>query len=272
MDREAKAVLHKIFFDDAGPTEAMKVCNIKTRTDLLKAVQDDEVLKRMRWKDPDQQQDELMSDDQIEELKELPSFLNWLQNNHGTLPRHPVDISANELQMRVVFDLYLNMTPAERQTNDPNGVVSYDVAIASESEKRNKLGAYAPGAVTSTTGGNNLTTPDNCRSAAAKALYAFEKKIKPNENNWTKFQNASEWTRWKIRHMGILTINDMDDLIDDGIAVPEEGVDDADAVKLYKKKNTLLFMALQEAVETNEGLTIFRLQCGPHLVQKSKST
>jgi len=35
-------------------------------------------------------------------------------------------------------------------------------------------------------------------------------------------------------------------------------VDDPDEVKLYKKKNTLLFMALQEAIETNEGLTIIK--------------
>ena len=46
--------------------------------------------------------------------------------------------------------------------------------------------------------------------------------------------------------MGILTINDMEDLIDAGVGVPEDGVDDPDLVKLYKKKNTLLFMALQE--------------------------
>ena len=87
-----------------------------------------------------------------------------------------------------MFDIFANMTPAERQTTDPNGEVAYDPVIAAESEKRKGLNLIS-NATSSTNGNNGLTTLANCRSAAAKALLAFEKKIKPNEGSWAKFES-----------------------------------------------------------------------------------
>ena len=260
-DRETKQVLHKIFSDDANAQEAWKLCDFKSRKDLINAAKDAEILKRMRWKDPVSQVDELMSEEQINEFKQLPSFFNWMQNTHGTTPKHPVDVVPENV--RKTFELFLVMGPTERQTSDPQGEVLYNPQLAAESEKRNMLNAPNPAAntasATSTTSSNSgLTTPTTCRSNAAKALLTFEKKIRPNEDTWTKFDNAAEWTTWKVKHLGIMTLNDLSEITEDGYNVPAAGRDDPDEVTLYKKKNTLLFMALQESVQTSEGLTIIK--------------
>ena len=205
-DREIKFIQARVFFDEPRIVDGFKAADIKTHFDLINAIKDAEMLKKMRWKAPDTQQDERMTQSEIEEVKLLPSFINWMQNNHGTLPNHPVDICVDKA--RFLFDTFKNMSPTERQTMYTNGDVKYDPTIAAVSEARNSL----TGATSSTSGSTGLTTPANCRSAAAKALFAFEKKIKPNEDSWTKFKSASEWTRWKVKHMGILTVNDMVDI------------------------------------------------------------
>ena len=117
-DREVKHILSRIFFDDQEAEDAFKAAGIKTRYDLNDAIKDDETLKKMRWKDPDTQLVEMMDQTQMDELKQVPSFLNWLQNTHGTLPDHPVDICHDRI--RPMFDMFLNMSPAERQTADAN--------------------------------------------------------------------------------------------------------------------------------------------------------
>ncbi len=55
-----------------------------------------------------------------------------------------------------------------------------------------------------------------------------------------------------------MVINDLIEITDKKYNVPVDGTDDDNEVMLYKKKNTLLFMALQDAVETSEGLTIIK--------------
>jgi len=125
-DRETKTVLRKIFLDDPNAQQAWKICDIKSRKDIIDAAKNADVLNRMRWKDPDTSTGDLMSEEQIEEFKELPSFFNWMQNNHGTA-LHPVDIVPENV--RKIFELFLNMDYTERQTSDPSGEVKYDISL-----------------------------------------------------------------------------------------------------------------------------------------------
>jgi len=219
---------------------------------MLKAIKDAETLRKMRWKDGDDTNEEMMDKEQMDELEELPSYFNWLQNCHGTLPRCPVEIDFEG--SRDMFSTFLMMTPAERDTTNPDGVVFYDSTIAEASERRNQIGAYAHISNPS----NTLTTPTATRSTAAKALAAFEKKMKVGEDTWSQFEYASDWTTWKTKHLGKLIINDMGDMLKDTFVIPIDGQDDPDVVKLYEKQNTHLFIALQDAVKTKEGLTIVK--------------
>ncbi len=207
-ERVSSRILRIVFQEEANAQRAWKDCDFKSRSDIIKACKDPETLKRMRWKDYPDNKVELMSEEQIEHFKELPSFFNWMQNNHGTLPDHPVDVVPDNV--KTLFTWFIDMDADERETPDVSGVVKYDKGQALESEKRKKLGAYADPSTTAASGG--LTTPTKCRSAAANALLAFEKKLRPNEDSWTAFTNSAEWTNWKVRHAGIMTLNDVRDV------------------------------------------------------------
>ncbi len=256
-DRDPRIVLNKIFEDDPDAKEAFNRCGFKSRTDMTLATKNADTLKRMRWKDYPAETERLMTDEQMDDFEELASFFNWSQNCHGTLPKNPIVLVPETIINE--FTLFKGLGPVERETTDAGGVVLYNPTIAKESEKRNKLGAYAPNASAAvSSGGNGLTTPVSCRSNAAKALLAFEKKIRPNEDSWGKFASAAEWTKWKGRHAAVMVINDLIDITEPNYPVPVSGTDDPDEVTLYMKKNTVLYMALQEAVETSEGLTIVK--------------
>ena len=154
-DREIKFIQARVFFDEPGIVDGFKAAGVKTRFDLINAIKDAETLKKMRWKAPDTQQDERMTQSEIEEVKLLPSFINWMQNNHDTLPNHPVDICVDKA--RFLFDTFKNMSPTERQTTYTNGEVKYDPTIAAVSEARNGL----TNATSSASGSTGLTTPAN---------------------------------------------------------------------------------------------------------------
>ena len=256
-DRDLKVILNKIFGDDENAREAFDRCGFKTRSDMILGAKDAETLKRMRWKSYPAETERLMTDEQMGDLEEVVSFINWSQNCHGTLPKNPVELDNDAISAE--FGLFKTLGPAERETTDAGGVVLYNPDIAKESEKRNKLGAYAHSANTAaSSGGNGLTTPVNCRSKAAKALLAFEKKIRPNEDSWEKLTSAAEWTKWKGRQAAVMVISDLIEITDENYQVPVAGQDDPDEVTLFLKKNTTLFIALQAAVETSEGLTIVK--------------
>jgi len=141
QDKTVKFVLAKIFYNELGPTIAFKDNDIKTKSEMLKAIKDAETRRKMRWKGGDDTQAEVMEEMHMEELEELPSYFNWLQNNHGSLPHCPVEVDFEG--SREMFDTFLQMTPVERETTDPNGVVLYDRVLADASEMRNRIGAYA---------------------------------------------------------------------------------------------------------------------------------
>ena len=73
-DREINHLLSRVFYDSEGVNDAFKLLDIRTRFDLMDAIKDDETLKKMRWKDPDTEMEELVPEAVMDELKQIPSF------------------------------------------------------------------------------------------------------------------------------------------------------------------------------------------------------
>ena len=202
-ERVPNRILRFIFQDEANAQKAWKDRDFKSRSDIVKACKDHETLMRMRWKDYPTNTDDLMSEEQIEHFKELPSFFNWMQNNHGTLPDHPVDVVTDNV--RTLFMLFVDMDADERETADPSGVVKYDKDIALASEERKKLGAFAnPPAASNSGNSGGLTLPSKCRSAAANAS-APECIRKPTPTPETKgtHRNTTRINNQQSIHKGV---------------------------------------------------------------------
>ena len=110
-DKTVKFVLARIFYSEPGPAEAFKDNDIRTKSEMLKAIKDAETRLKMRWKGGDDTQDELMDETLMKELEEIPNYFNWLQNNHGSLPHCPVEVDFEG--SREMFATFMVMTPEE---------------------------------------------------------------------------------------------------------------------------------------------------------------
>ena len=247
-------VIATFFANNPKTREAFKAAGFKTRKDMSDGCKSDEILKRVKFKDGDDQKEAFLTEDEVEELKLVESYFNWEQNQHGTLPACILDIPAVTTRER--FDVFLSLDAHGRQGN-ADGTVSYDFDQALASERLNKIGRYDPSV--SSGGGPRLNTPAKCRSDAAEALINFEKKIKLGGDSWSPLETAADWRAWKIKHEAHLVLTDMKDIVDDNYTPPSvTNGDDKEVVSLYEKKRTALFLSLFENIETTEGKIIVR--------------
>jgi len=103
----------------------LKNAGIKTYRELLDVGRDHNKVNAMKWKNPQTQRDEQLSDEDKEELKDLKNFINWLQNNHGTIGNFDIDVIAKA--SRALFLVFMTLNPAERRATSPDGTVDYDI-------------------------------------------------------------------------------------------------------------------------------------------------
>lgn len=367
-------VITELFANNKDLKSTLKANNINSRKALYDAVKDTEVMKRVRWKNGNEADKEMIPKSIVDELMLVPSYINWTQNRYGTLPNCAIDVK--EETSREMFDIFLCLDDHGRGGQHGDGTVSYDETAAFASERRYKRGVFTstgtssaasvasivptlapapapsnpappaqsnignnnnnapapappapapappapapappllvpapasannptasnltmvnnpsqssapstsavnnPSATTSvvnppasgTSGnttsallvpgnlpGNGLANPVNCRAAAVAALTSFNKKIKAGEETWSKLESASDWPNWFVKHLGKLVLTDSDDMVRQGSKPPDPSTSSPEEVTLYKKKNTHLYIALMDSIQTTEGMTIVK--------------
>jgi hypothetical protein len=121
--------------------ESLNNAGIRTYKRLLDVRRNSDLFNALKFKDPETQQMVDLPDELKEEILDIKNYLNWLQNNHGTIKNCPIDVIKDT--SRESFEHFLSMDPEERGGKD-DGTVWYDVKAARESEEFNKIGAFAP--------------------------------------------------------------------------------------------------------------------------------
>ena len=79
---EADLVTMVTYFKEAGLITLIDVMSMK-----------DSHLKKVKFKDGDKTTTPRITPTEESELRLIPSYLNWEQNNYATLPDNPVDLS-----------------------------------------------------------------------------------------------------------------------------------------------------------------------------------
>ena len=190
----------------------------------------------------------------------FPSFVNYLQNNHGTLMNHPIDI--NSMASRNKFNVFLSLSPTERCGN-ADGTVDYDVAQARESEKFNQLGIYAAKQATPTQVGGSLSSSaratSSTKSKASIELQAFDKKQSLSDATIDPLESDADWERFHISMLTRFKIHNMDAMAKPNYTPPSvANGDDPDEVTLYEKRSALLYESLASLIKTDGGKIIVK--------------
>ena len=241
--------------DDKAPIKAcLSDLGINTYRGLLDLMKDHNKVNSLKWRNGSTDED--LPDSMKDQLKFFPSFVNYLQNNHGTLMNHPINIISETTHDK--FLMFLRLNPTERCGN-ADGTVDYDVAQARESEKFNQLGNYAPqatpgGSLPSASGTTSLTKPK-----ASLELQAFEKKQSLSD---AKIEPLDADYGWNLFHITVLTrlkIHNMDEMVKPN-HTPPSIADGAhpDEVTLYEKRSALLYESLLSWINTAAGRIIVK--------------
>jgi len=134
-------VTTNVLHDSEMVKESLDNAGVKTFRRLLDVRRNSDIFNALKYKDPQTKQMIDLPDEYKEEIVEFRNFINWLQNNHGTIENFPIDI-INKTN-RNLFMSFLLMNAEERR-GEPDGTVKYDVDQALESEEWNQLGRFAP--------------------------------------------------------------------------------------------------------------------------------
>lgn len=244
-----------------GDKNPIKAClsglGINTYRGLVDLMKDHNKVNSLKWRSGSNDED--VPDHMKEQLKFFPSFLNYLQNNHGTIMNHPIDLVS--MTSRDKFTMFLRLSPTERCGN-PDGTVDYDVAQARESEKFNQLGIFAQQATPTQVGGSRSSTAGTTSSTKSKAsmeLQAFEKKQSLSDAKIDPLQAPADWERFHISLLTRLKIHDMDAMVKSSYTPPSvANGDDPDEVTLYEKRSALLYESLQSLIKTDAGKMIVK--------------
>eukprot|EP00986_Skeletonema_menzelii_P015210 scaffold11296_cov157-Skeletonema_menzelii.AAC.1 len=113
-----------ICFKEAGLTNIVDIMSMS-----------DSHLKKVKFKNGDETTAPRITSAEESELKLIPSYINWEQNNYATLPDNPVDLIDTASRYR--FNIFLCLDANGRQGNT-DGTVSYSHTVAFESERRNR--------------------------------------------------------------------------------------------------------------------------------------
>ena len=282
VNADVRHILTDVLCNNPKFWEVFQNEGISSNRKLYNRLKDAEVLRRTKFKDSDDTKGEFLDDDEHEELLLLISYLNWMQNRKGTIIRCLLDIPVDT--NRSTFEIFLQLTDSGRGGKNGDGTVDYDEQQALINEELNGRGLWAnqttppsnvtPNATTTNNGGGNSNPSggsgqgatgggsgsggsNNQQSEDAKKLQAFEKKIKPGDEVWTKLESPSEWSHWKMAHFAKLRLSDMGEIVKPGFTPPSRANGDSEeACKLYEKMNIKLFLLLQDSVKTAESIPI----------------
>jgi hypothetical protein len=118
--------------------------NVRSYHRLLIVSKDPNVVNSLKWRNPKKNNtEETIPADAQNELEELPSYVNWLQNRYATVNFGFIEDVLEVRATRKSFLLFLRMSPKARQGN-ADGTVDYDEDQALKSEEYNQLGRFAP--------------------------------------------------------------------------------------------------------------------------------
>ena len=244
-----------------GDKSSIKAClsdlGTTTYRELIDLMKDHNKVNSLKWRSGSNDED--LPDYMKDQLKFFPSFVNYLQNNHGTMMNHPIDIVS--MTDTDKFNRFLRLNPTERCGNS-DGTVDYDVAQARESEKFNQLGSYAQQATPTPVGGSRSSVSgitSSTRSKASLELQAFEKKQSLSD---AKIDPLDADHGWNLFHISVLTrlkIHNMDAMIQPNYIPPSiANGNDPDEVTLYQKSSALLYEQLLRWVNTAAGKIIVK--------------
>jgi hypothetical protein len=246
--------------------ESLNHSNVKTYRRLLDIVNDLNLINALKYKDPQTQQMVDLSDSDKEELMQLRNYLNWVQNNHGTVDNFPIDVTAKT--NRRMFLNFLLMSPEDRG-GKADGSVSYDVNLARASEQWNQLGRFAPPPTPAPTtvapviqaqgGGTNTTMGGNPDTAA---LAVLEKKLSPTTlaTSLPQLKASADWPKWYVHATIYFALSDLMPMLSDTYVAPTAN-DHPDTISLHQKRNTILFSALFQSVTSAEGSVKIKKYC-----------
>eukprot|EP00984_Skeletonema_dohrnii_P027801 scaffold17469_cov78-Skeletonema_dohrnii-CCMP3373.AAC.1 len=105
-------VVSDVFNGDPRIMSVLSILGIKTWRPLIKLLKDHNKIRSVKWRNGQTQSEEDLPEELKEELIALPSYLNWLQNNYGPLPDHPIDVTAQT--SRSSFIAFVMLDPDER--------------------------------------------------------------------------------------------------------------------------------------------------------------
>jgi hypothetical protein len=185
----------------------------------------------------------------------IKNYLNWLQNNHGTIKNCPIDVIKDT--SRESFEHFLSMDPEERGGKD-DGTVWYDVKAARESEEFNKIGAFAPtvAPVVPTQSGRTSIT-SSTKSPEEAELAAFEKKLSFSDSQLPTLDTKINFTKWCVQAIVYFKLKKVADLLDPQYTAPNSSSPQA-AQDLHDLKNTFIFQALLTCVQSGPGVSIVK--------------
>ena len=122
-DNDLTHIIIELFANAKELKATLKANNIFTLRNLYAAVKKGYVRKHVRWKNGDPTGQEMITEEMFDDLLLVPSFLNWLQNLHGTLPDYPIDICADVTLRK--FNMFLLLDDHGRGGKHGDGTVSY---------------------------------------------------------------------------------------------------------------------------------------------------
>ena len=123
VDNDLAHIITELFANATDLKATLKANNILTMRNLFALPTKDDVKKHVRWKDGDPSKKEMITEEMFDDLLLVPSFLNWLQNLHGTLPDYPIDICADVTLRK--FNMFLLLDDHGRGGKHGDGTVSY---------------------------------------------------------------------------------------------------------------------------------------------------
>ena len=275
FDEELQYLVDTLFTCKANLTIALRWFNIYTIRDLHRELGKDDVRRRVRFKDGDENGgEELFDEQEYEDILNICSYLNWRQNCWGRVEKVKIDIRTDT--SREGFCDFISLPPMSRKGSDAEGYVMYDPDLALHYEEINKVGQFAPSA--STNAGTPPTSATGSASTAAgkptltedeRKLNSFNKKFKPQDSTFPAFKAEQDFVRWKTSFSSkILLLYEENILHPNYVAPSLSNGDSQAAMDLHERQNTHLYTLLSDSVTTlvgsrivmdhvNDGITVW---------------
>eukprot|EP00986_Skeletonema_menzelii_P018740 scaffold26697_cov202-Skeletonema_menzelii.AAC.1 len=261
-DADVEHLMKNVLDNSTEIRSQFKAANFYSLRDIYKGLMQDEVRKRIRFKDLDTNEQEVLDDDQYEEVLDLVNYLRYMQNSRGTIVRCLIDVQT--MTDRNSFLAFVTLPPSGRG-GEADGTVNYDADIALKNEEINKIGAFAPSIIApGSTSSNNQsassarggTTNTSTSSDEEKQLENFKKKFKPSEQTYPELSSDAQYVKWKSLFEAKLKLADLGQIVVSTYTAPVSPPASTAAVELHDRRNLALFTLLTEKVTTDAGISI----------------